>query len=110
MINVVYFKDRSGHLTGYEISGHSGYADHGQGIICAAVSVLGINTANALESLAGIKISAKSKDGYLKVELPEQLSDVQRHDADLLLRSLETGLVSIRSSYGSQYLQFSTFE
>ncbi|MBO6116028.1 MAG: ribosomal-processing cysteine protease Prp [Ruminococcus sp.] len=32
------FKKSNGFLTGFDISGHAGYADSGQDIVCAAVS------------------------------------------------------------------------
>jgi len=53
---------------GFEISGHAGFANHGKDIVCAAVSVLSINTANALSELTNNKINIQmNEDGYLKV-------------------------------------------
>ena len=34
---------------GFQTAGHAGYADAGQDIVCAAASVLVINTMNAIE-------------------------------------------------------------
>ena len=39
---------------GFEITGHAGYAEYGQDIVCAAVSVLALNMANSVERLQTI--------------------------------------------------------
>ena len=57
---------------GFEISGHAGFANHGEDIVCAAVSVLSINTANALTELTSNKVNVQmNDDGYLKVSAKE---------------------------------------
>lgn len=109
MVKVNCFKDADGCMNGYLITGHAGFAQSGQDIVCAAVSVLGINTANALETIAGIPVVTEMREGYLKVMLPSDLSAAKKHDALLLLNSLKLGLESIQESYGPQYLQLSTF-
>ena len=109
MIKAFFYKDPSGFLTGYEISGHADFSEEGSDIICSAVSALSINTANTMEEIVGIQLITESRDGYLKVMLPSSLSDLERHDASLLLHSLRSGLASIQESYGSQYLQLTTF-
>ena len=55
MITVKIFK-RSDDFEGFQVSGHAGYADSGYDIICAAVSVLTLNTANSIETLTGDRI------------------------------------------------------
>ena len=41
-------------LTECRIQGHSGLAETGRDIVCAAVSILGCTCVNALESVCGI--------------------------------------------------------
>ena len=48
MISVVITKHND-EYSGIEFNGHAGYADSGEDIVCAAVSVLVINTFNAIE-------------------------------------------------------------
>lgn len=38
MTHIVFFRDRSSRFIGFSVSGHSGYADEGSDIVCAAVS------------------------------------------------------------------------
>lgn len=45
------FYESQGLLTGFSFSGHSGYADAGEDIVCAAVSSAVQLTANILEEL-----------------------------------------------------------
>ena len=49
MIQVEIIRDASKAYVGFSIKGHAGYAEHGQDIICAAVSVLAQNTVNSIE-------------------------------------------------------------
>lgn len=41
-------------VTGFECKGHSGYAEEGRDIVCAAVSALTTACVNALETVAGV--------------------------------------------------------
>ena len=64
MITVTVTKKNNSY-TEFTSKGHAGYAEEGQDIICAAVSVLVINTVNSLETLTHDQISVKEKDGYV---------------------------------------------
>ena len=44
-------KKRNGNYLEFVSKGHAGYAEEGQDIVCAAVSVLVINTVNSLEDI-----------------------------------------------------------
>ncbi len=71
-------------IEGFDITGHAGFAETGEDIVCAAVSVLAINTIN--------------KNGGL---LQVALSDEGRNDpaVQLILSSLELGLKDVEQSY-----------
>ena len=43
-------KKRKGNYLEFESKGHAGYAEEGHDIVCAAVSVLVINTVNSFEA------------------------------------------------------------
>ena len=43
----IYRKNQK--ICGFEISGHAGYAQAGEDIVCSAVTVLCFNTVNAVE-------------------------------------------------------------
>ena len=44
MTHVSVIKTRNGDYIGFNCIGHSGYAEAGEDIVCAAISVLVINT------------------------------------------------------------------
>ena len=51
MISVTVYKDKNNHYTGFRCDGHAEYAEPGEDIVCSAVSVLTLNTCNAIEAL-----------------------------------------------------------
>ena len=91
-----------GSMCGFEIEGHAGYADEGQDIVCAAVSVLSINTVNAIERFTEDDFSVDSGDGgYLSCVLHGKIS----HDSELLLKTMWMGLTAIADQYGASFIQ-----
>ena len=97
MLRVVFFRTSEETLTGFQITGHAGYAEYGQDIVCAAVTALSFNTANSLEALTEDTFSAEQgQDGYLKVLV---------EDAELLLQSLLLGLTMIQEEYGEKHMK-----
>ena len=102
MIEVFIYSDGNG-FTGFEAKGHAGYADAPNDIICSAVSVLTVNTANSIEELCGIRVDSGSENGFLKCSFPEGLTE----EGDLLMRSMILGLEGIAGQYGDKYLQVS---
>lgn len=92
--------------TGFEISGHADFAEYGQDIVCAAVSVLSINTTNAIEILTDNTITSTTHDdGYLKVIFNKPLDSKGR----LLMNAFTMGIDDILDSYGKAYIHI-TFE
>ncbi len=54
-------------LTGFEIKGHSGYADEGNDVVCAAVSSSAYMTANTITEIIGIDAEIDlNDDGFFK--------------------------------------------
>ena len=81
--------------------GHAEYDDYGKDIVCSAVSVLIINTANSLEKFTDDFIMAQThEDGTTEIILKEHPSK----DAALLMNSLVLGLEGIQNQYGKKYL------
>ncbi len=89
-----------------ETKGHAEYAEEGQDIICAAVSVLMVNTANSIETLTEDGFTCEEGDGYVAIAIEQDASE----GAHLLMESLKLGLESIRETYGDAYLDIVTKE
>ena len=58
MINVDFLVDNQGDILGFQISGHSGFAENGSDIVCAAVSSAAFMTANTITDI--LKINAET--------------------------------------------------
>ena len=77
MIQVEIIRDASKAYVGFSIKGHAGYAEHGQDIICAAVSVLAQNTVNSIEQFTDDTFSGEidEKTGSLAVSFPHGVGE-----------------------------------
>ena len=65
----VYFFTEHGLLTGYEIKGHSGYAESDKDdIVCAAVSSAAYMAVNTITDIICSQADIVVKDGYLSVK------------------------------------------
>ena len=84
-------------LKGFEMSGHAEYADAGSDIVCASISILAINTQNAIERFCEDKFkqSLNKKKGTMRFVI----KDTPGHDASLLLAALYLGLEEIAKKY-----------
>ena len=100
MITAVLFREEND-LTGCRIEGHSGWANAGSDIVCAAVSILGCTCVNALESVCGvipIITEYNEKNGVLAFELPEMRED-ENEKAQILMGALRQGLDDLTAEY-----------
>ncbi len=97
MIHVTVYKDKNDHYRGFRCDGHAEYAEPGEDIVCSAVSVLVINTVNAIEQLTedAFSVGADEEYGLIDVDFPDTLS----HDAVLLLDTMIMGLQSIEETH-----------
>ena len=65
MIRATFYKE--GKLfKGFEIKGHSGYADEGEDVICATVSSAAYMAANTVTDVIMAKADITVEDGYMK--------------------------------------------
>ncbi len=90
MIHAAIYQNKRKECTGFQIEGHAGYSEEGQDIVCAAVSLLVINTMNAIELYAEDEFSVVSEeeDGRIAFHLAKAPSK----EAQLLLKTMVLGL------------------
>lgn len=98
----VLVKKQNETITGFHIEGHSGFADRGQDIVCAAVSALAINCVNSIEEFTEDEFSIGSDEerGMIDFFLTGEVSEQSR----LLLDSLILGIRGISEMYGERYV------
>jgi uncharacterized protein YsxB (DUF464 family) len=77
MVKVNFFTSDNG-ITGFEISGHSDFADEGSDIICSAVSSAAYMTANTLTDIVKCQADIDVSDGFMKFHVCSKLSDAQQ--------------------------------
>jgi uncharacterized protein YsxB (DUF464 family) len=104
MIKVMIIKDQSGSIRGFDVSGHSGYAEEGSDIICSAVSVTAYTAVGALEDLAGLNRCFSESDGHMVISLPDGMSAQQESTAAIILETTAIGFKQIGLSYGKYVL------
>ncbi|MCR4755432.1 MAG: ribosomal-processing cysteine protease Prp [Lachnospiraceae bacterium] len=92
-----------GEYRGFECHGHSGFAEEGDDIVCAAISVLTFNTVNSIDHLTDdeISVTTNEKEGDMQCYFLGKPSK----EAILLIDSMILGLESISAQYGAQYLK-----
>ena len=98
MISAIRYQGKEGY-TACRITGHSGQAEAGRDIVCAAVSILGCTCVNALESVCGIVPEITENDaGVLEFQLPE-LEPEDNAKAQILMGALKQGLSDLTEAY-----------
>lgn len=84
-----------------ESKGHADFSAFGKDIVCAAASVLIINTLNGIDQFSDTKMDVTSEEsGYLKAVFPDGCDE----KAQVLLDSMVLGLTQIEKQYGKRYL------
>lgn len=109
MIKINLHYNNQGDLWRFVLDGHAGYADHGQDIVCAAVSMIVINTINSIDSFTDEPLLLDQDDtgGYIDCAFSHIKVNKGSKEATLLLKSMVLGLKSIKEQYG-EYIQVIT--
>ena len=89
---------------GFTAKGHTGYAEHGEDIVCAAVSALTQTAYLGLTELADAETEFASRDGELRLRLSPSVEGETREKAELILGTMLLGLRAIEQNY-SDYLK-----
>ena len=107
MIRVSVFKE-DGSYRGFVSDGHAGYARYGEDIVCAAVSMLVINTVNSILEFTddGIEIESDEERGLISADFKDKPSE----KSTLLMDSLVLGLHGVEEEYGKKYIDISVKE
>lgn len=101
MISITIYQNKQKQYTGFTCIGHAGYASAGEDIVCAGVSVLVLNTVNAIEAFTEDKFdaSAEQESGLIDIRFRHPVG----HDTRLLLDVMILGLQDIQKNYGTKY-------
>ncbi len=105
MTTIIVRKSSTGEYRNFVCTGHAGHGFFFQkDVVCASVSVLVINTINALEEIAKEKVEVvtNEKEGLIYCSFAgETLND----KANVLMDAMVLGLDGISKEYGQKYLK-----
>ena len=96
MIRITIYVDDRQSYTGFDAEGHAGYAEYGQDIVCAAFSVLIINTLNAIEAYTDEETSCVSDEETGVIHF--RFQNKPGHDAQLLMNTMVLGLQDMENN------------
>ena len=100
MTTITVYTLENGQLKGFMASGHAGSKKiRGYDLVCCAISALTQTGVNALITVAGAEPEVKVEDGFLRCILPESLTEKQTADAQIIFRTIMTGLTDIQKIY-----------
>lgn len=100
MVTVEIFEDEKSQIRGFMVEGHSGFALHGEDIVCAAISVLTQTAVLGLTDYLHLNPELTIESGVMKCFLPKQLTENQLILTQAILRTMLLGLQATEQSYG----------
>ena len=100
-MTTVTFHSAHSRLDGFVVEGHSGYAEAGADIVCAAVSAaVGLTECTVNEVLGlGAPVKASEADARISLRLPAKLDEANEHTCQNLLAGLMVYLQAMGEEY-----------
>ena len=86
-------------ITGFSISGHSGYAEAGQDIVCAAVSAVVTMAEATINDVCGAKAKVRVKDEQARINLTLPVSCDEEETVQAVLTGMMITLAGMRDDY-----------
>ena len=82
-------------------SGHTGYGEAGEDIVCAGISTLVQSALLGLLQVVGINVKyvVDEATNTIRFTLPANLTQAERHDADVVLNTMLAGLQDFYTEY-----------
>lgn len=100
-MTTVKFLTEGKRITGFDVAGHSGFADAGTDIVCAAITSAVRLTEATINDIFGLAATVKvrEKSGSISLRLPGGLSDRDEHAVQGLLSGLMLYFTELRDEY-----------
>ena len=91
-------------ITGFSVSGHSGYAEAGTDIVCAAISAAVSLAECTINDVCGGKAKVRVKEADARVTLTLPASCEEEDTVQAILAGLMVYLIDLRDQY-SDYIE-----
>ena len=102
MIQVTVFQSSDGSYKGFRVFGHAGYAESGNDIVCAAVSVLTINTINAIERFTDDPFTLDSDEDSALIDF--SFTGHVSGESKLLVDTMVLGIQGLEDDNNEEYI------
>ena len=86
-------------ITGFSVSGHSGYAEAGSDIVCAAISAVVTMAEATINEVCGAKAKVRVKDADARITLTLPASCDEEDAVQAVLAGMMITLCSLRDDY-----------
>ena len=86
-------------ITGFSVSGHSGYAEAGADIVCAAISTAVTMAEATINDVCGAKAKVRVKEEDARITLTLPASCDEEETVQAVLSGLMLTLISLREDY-----------
>jgi len=86
-------------ITGFSISGHSGYAEAGADIVCAAISAAVAMAETTINDVCGAKAKTRVKEADARITLTLPAACDEEESVQAVLAGLLLYLCSLRDEY-----------
>lgn len=86
-------------ITGFSVSGHSGYAEAGADVVCAAVSAVVTMAEATINDVCGAKAKVRVKDADARVTLTLPASCDEEESVQAVLAGMLLTLCRLRDDY-----------
>ena len=100
-MTTITFHSAGGRIDGFVVEGHSGYAEAGADIVCAAISAaVGLTECTINEVMGlGAQVKVREEDARISLKLPAALNEA----CNDLCQALLTGLLVYLQTMGEEY-------
>ena len=101
---------KNDNIVGFTLSGHTGFSEEGQDVLCAGISAISQSTVLGILQVLNLKPEIKRNDnkGYLKLDLLN-CSEQQIQSAQVLLKTMQKSLEDI-SIGNKKYMKVEVYD
>ena len=98
-MTTISFRMEGDRVAGFTSKGHSGYAEAGSDIVCAAVTSAIRMTECAINDVLGLEASVRVRDDSITLNLPGGLNETNESTCQTLLTALMVYFAELHEEY-----------
>ena len=98
MTKCEFFRENE-RITGFTVSGHSGYAEAGQDIVCAAISAVVAMAETTINDVCGAKAKVRVKEADARITLTLPATCEEEEAVQAVLAGMMLYFINLRDEY-----------